>query len=278
MSVLLRRAIASASIVSVGLLGPVGLAACTYEDPSPAPSTEPPSPALTMEAPSPAPTAEARSVPPLPGTVPPLPSGRDIDAGTYLVTSFTEPFEITVPDGWSGGDLGLGKFDPDHPGEGAVFVGWWPADYVSTDACSWVGALVEVDPSAEAFVEAMAAQKSTASTPPVDVVVGDYSGFEFDHSVEGDVDITACDGGKFCIHSESLYDCSRWYSTQNERETYRVVDLNGQRAVIWVVQFHPLINPELAREAWVAFHPPINPELTREARAVFDSIVFKSDK
>ncbi|MBT2598035.1 hypothetical protein [Arthrobacter sp. ISL-72] len=239
MSVLLRRAIASASILSLGLLGPVGLSACT-----------------TAEAPSPAPTTEAR-------TVAPLPESGDIDAGTYLVTSFTEPFAITVPDGWltADGD-GLAKDDPDHPDEGAVFVGFWPAKYVPTDACAWQGALVEVDPSAEAFVDAMTAQTSTASTPPVEVAVGDYSGFEFDHSVEGDVDITACDRGKFCIHSEFSNECSRWYSTQNERETYRVVDLNGQRAVIWVVQFHESINPEL----------------TREARAVFDSIVFKSDK
>ena len=266
MSVLLRRAIASASIFSVGLLGPAGLAACTYEDPSPAP---------TMEEPSPAPTTKAGTVaPPCSGDIGP----GSCDAGTYLVTSFTEPFEITIPDSWSGGDGGLGKYDPDHPDEGAVFVGWWPADYVPTDACAWQDALVKLDPSAEAFVEAMTAQTATASTPPVEVVVGDYSGFEFNHSVEGAVDITACDGGKFCIHSESLYECSRWYSTQNERETYRVVDLNGQRAVIWVVQFHLLINQELAREAWVAVHPPINPELTREARAVFDSIVFKSDK
>jgi hypothetical protein len=258
MSVLLRRAIASASILSLGLLGPVGLSACTYEAPSPAPTTEAPSPAPTTEAPSPAPTTEA-------GTGAPLPKGGDIDAGTYLVTSYTEPFEITVPDGWStveGEVFGLSKHDPDHPGEGAVFVAWWPPTYVPTDACAWQGAFVKVDPSAEAFVEAMTAQTSTASTPPVKVVVGDYSGFEFDHSVEGNVDIKACDRGTFCIHSEFSNECTRWYSTQNERETYRVVDLNGQRAVIWVAHYRP----------------PINPELTREARAVFDSIVFKSDK
>jgi hypothetical protein len=247
MSVLLRRAIASASILSLGLLGPVGLSACTYEAPSPA---------RTTEAPSPTPTTEA-------GTVAPLPENGDVDAGTYLVTSFTEPFEITVPDGWltADGD-GLSKDDPDHPGEGAVFVAWWPAKYVPMDACAWQGALVEVGPSAGAFVDAMTAQTSTASTPPVEVVVGDYPGFEFDHSVEGNVDIKACDRDKFCIHSEFSNECTRWYSTQTERETYRVVDLNGQRAVIWVAQYLP----------------PINPELTREARAVFDSIVFKSDK
>jgi hypothetical protein len=166
--------------------------------------------------------------------------------------------------------------DPDHPDEGAVFVGWWLADYVPTDACAWQDALVKLDPSAEAFVEAMTAQSATASTPPVKVVVGDYSGFEFDHFVEGDVDITACDRDKFCIHSEFSNECTRWYSSQDERETYRVVDLNGQRAMFWVAQYHSPAQPELTREEWVAVHPPINPELTREARAVFDSIVFKS--
>lgn len=239
MSVLLRRAIASTWLLSLGLLGPLGLSACT-----------------ASEAPSPTSTTEAR-------TVPPLPESGDINAGTYLVTSFAENFEITVPDGWvSEGGAGVGKDDPDHPDEMAVFVGWWPAAYVPRDACAWQGALVEVDPSANAFVDALTAQTSTASTPPVEVVVGDYSGVEFDHSVEGGVDITACDRDKFCIHSEFSNECTRWYSTQNERETYRVVDLNGQRAMFWVVQFHESINPEL----------------TSEARAVFDSIVFKSDE
>lgn len=260
-------------LLVIALIGCLG--GCEYEaDDVSLPSASFP----TTEGPSPAPTMEAGTVAPLPCSGDIGPGICDIDAGTYLVPSFTEPFEITVPDGWFGGGGGVGKYDLDHLDEGAVFVGWWPADYVPTDACAWQDALVKLDPSAEAFVEAMTAQTSTASTPPVKVVLGDYSGFEFDHSVEGDVDITACDRGKFCIHSEFSNECSRWYSTQNERETYRVVDLNGQRAVIWVVQYHPVLNPGLTREAWVALHPPINPELTREARAVFGSIVFKSDE
>ena len=68
-----------------------------------------------------------------------------------------------------------------------------PAHYVPTDACAWRGALVQIDPTAEAFVDAMTAQASTVSTPPVEVMVGDYSGFEFDHAAESDVDITDCD-------------------------------------------------------------------------------------
>ncbi|WP_223940735.1 hypothetical protein [Arthrobacter sp. StoSoilB22] len=211
-------------------------------------------------------TTEARTAPAqteggAPQTVPLLPESGNLDAGTYrvLVKGYSAPFEITVPAGWStyDGD-GVAKDDPNHPDEWGVFVGWWPADYVPTDACAWEGALVKVDPSVKSFVDALTAQTSTASTPPVKVKVGDYSGLEFDHFVKGGVDITGCDRDKFCIHSEFSNECSRWYSSAAERETYRVVDLNGKRAVSWVVQFHESINPEL----------------TREARAVFDSIAF----
>ena len=243
-------------LVAVALIGCLG--GCQYEsDGAPLPSAS-------------SPTTEVRTPSPLPDggdtrTVPPLPESGDIDAGTYLVliTGYTEPFEITVPDGWKSfdGDSVI-KDDPDHPDEWAVYLTFWPADYVATDACAWVGKLAEVDSSPKAFVDAMTAQTSTASTPAVEVMMGIYSGFEFDHSVEGDVDLTACNGGKLCIHAESAYECSRWYSSVAERETYRVVDLNGQRAVIAVSQLHESINPELMREA----------------RAVFDSIVFRSDK
>ena len=83
----------------------------------------------------------------------------------------------------------LGKYDPNDPdGWHASFLYFHPR-YVPTDACAWQGALVQIDPTAEAFVDAMTAQTSTVSTPAVEVMVGDYSGFEFDHSVESDVDI-----------------------------------------------------------------------------------------
>ncbi|TDL38874.1 hypothetical protein E2R57_08045 [Arthrobacter nitrophenolicus] len=197
--------------------------------------------------------------------VPPLPQSGDISAGTYLVpvARHKEPFEITVPDGWFAVDgQSLGKDDPDHPAEWAVYLTFSTADYVSMDACIWPGALTDVGPAAEAFVKAMAAQSWTVSTPPVEVMVGDYSGVEFDHSVEGDVVFKACGAGRLCIHSESNVTCSRSYFTQNEHETYRVVDLEGQRAVVSVGYIDESINPVLMKEA----------------RAVFDSIVFRSYK
>jgi len=221
--------------VAVAVLACFGLAACT-----------------AAEAPSPASTTEAE-------TVAPFPESGDL-AGTYLVTDYPVPFEITVPDGWvtyNGAELG--KDDPDLPNEWNAFVLFYPVTYVPTDACAWRGALVQIDPTAEAFVDAMAAQASTVSTPAVEVMVGDYAGFEFDHAAESDVDIPNCDYGTFCVVSDSAQDCNgTQYPTTGMRETYRAVDLNGERAVITVSQSHESIDPAMIQEG----------------RAIFDSIVF----
>ena len=225
--------------VAVAVLACVGLAACT--------AAEPPSPASTTEA----------------DTVAPFPESGFLDAGTYLVTSYPVPFEITVPDGWrtyNGAELG--RDDPDLPNEWNAFLWFYPdpVTHVPTDACAWKGALVEIDSTAEALVDAMTAQTSTQSTPAIEVMVGDYSGFEFDHTAESDVDFTDCDLGHLCIWAGSAEDCSegKAYETLGERETYRVVDLSGERAVISVSQSHESIDPALIEEA----------------RAIFDSIEF----
>ena len=84
-----------------------------------------------------------------------------------------------------------------------------------------------------------------------------FPGLEFDHSIESDVDINDCDEAKICLHSDLANQCARYHSAVNEHETYRVVDLSGERVVIAV------LDPG-----------PIDPALTEEARAVFDSIEF----
>ena len=63
-----------------------------------------------------------------------------------------------------------------------------------------------------------------------------------------------CDG-KLCIYPDSAQNCTGSGYEGGERETYRAVDLNGERAVI------DLVLPDEA----------INPALAKEARAVFDS-------
>jgi hypothetical protein len=221
---------------AVALLACFGLAACT--------ATEPASPASTAEA----------------DTIAPFPESGELDSGTYLVTGYLVPFEITVPYGWVTYDgSGVGKDDPDHPNEWDIAVSFWPATHVSTDACAWRDSLVQIDPTAEAFVDAMTAQASTVTTPAVAVVMGGYSGFEFDYAVESDVDITDCDDGMFCFYSDSAQACNgRGSSHADVRMTYRAVDLNGERGVI-----------ELGQS-----HESIDPALIEESRAIFDSIEF----
>jgi hypothetical protein len=220
--------------VVFALLACAGLAACT--------ATEPPSPA---------PSADANTA----DTVSPLPESGDLDPGTYRVTGFTVPFEVTVPEGWET-DGGWAVTKEANPEE-AVFVIFYTAAYVPTDACGWQGTLVKSDASARVLADALAAQTSTTTTPPVEVTVGAYSGLEFDHSAESDVDITDCHGKKICVQSEMPFACTRWYSDVNEHETERVMDLNGEVAIFAVGQF-----------------TTVSPSLTKEARAVFDSIEF----
>ena len=221
--------------VTAALLACFGLTACT--------ATEPPSPASTAEA----------------DTIAPFPERGAIDAGTYLVTGYPVPFEITVPDGWvtyNGAELG--RDDPDLPDEWNVFVSFWPIHAVQSDACAWKGAGVQLDPTAEAFVDAMSAQTSTKSTPPIEVMVGHYSAFEFDYAVESGVDVTDCDDGMFCLYGDSAQDCNgRGLPHADVRMTYRAVDLNGERAVI-----------ELGS------HESIDPAMFEQGRAIFDSIEF----
>jgi hypothetical protein len=172
------------------------------------------------------------------------------------VSGFTVPFQMTVPAGWQ--SFGWGVLKADEAGEGQVFVNFLSPTAVPTDACRWRGTFVDVDPSPEAYAEAMAAQASTRTTDPVEVAVGEYSGFEFDYAVEDDVDFALCDEQRICLFADGGADtCTRVHGGRDERETERVLDLNGELAMIAVGQFQD-----------------VDPMLTAEARAVFDSIEF----
>lgn len=188
--------------------------------------------------------------------VPPLPYEGDLDAGTYLATAFTVPFEITVPDGWSMafGDLLEKELSP---GMG-VFLTFPRPTHVPADACAWSGTITQIGPSVDDFVDALATTASTTTTAPADVTSGGFSGVEFALAVESGIDITDCSHDQVCIHSTGSSSCSRYYQTVAQHETYRVFDLDGDRAVVTVGQ-------------WEA---DVDPALVEEARTVFDSIVF----
>lgn len=222
--------------LAAAILMCAGLGACTAADP-----------------PTSGATAPAEDAAPLP------PGDADLDAGTYLFDGLPVPFEITVPDGWTYvHDRVLRKDEGETEG---VFLWFGRATHVPADACQWPGTLTEVAPSVKGFTDALAAQASTDTTAPAEVTVGDYRGVDFDLSVEGVGDLSECSGNKICIHSESG-SCTRWYnSSVAQRETYRVLDLDGDRAILTVGEFD-----EETEAALVA-----------EARAVFDSITFVTE-
>jgi len=188
-----------------------------------------------------------------------MPHEGALDPGTYLVDTFDVPFNVTVPEGWD--ILGGWRLIKSVGDEQGVFLTFLNAGYVPADACGWPGTLAQIEPSIEGFADALAVQKSTTTTVPTQISVGDYRALEFDLAVEGDVDIDDCSSAHVCIHSEAS-SCTRWYTSVTERETYRVVDLDGSRAILSVGQYDDEVDAAVMDEAW----------------AVFDSIEFVTNE
>jgi hypothetical protein len=214
--------------VAVALLMGVGLSACT-----------------AAQSPTSAGTAPAAEVLPLPD--------GDLAAGTYRYPGFTVPVQITVPAGWAySADAGLFE-------KGDTFVKFDTASHVPRDACRWRGTLDKVGPTVEDFAIALDAALSTTMTEANPVAVSDFRGLQFDLAVESGIQLADCDESHVCIHSVGSW-CSRYYhQSVNQRETYRVLNLDGDRAIMTVGQWDD-----------------VDHAMTEEARAVFDSIAFVS--
>jgi hypothetical protein len=174
------------------------------------------------------------------------------------VTGFIVPFEVTVPEGWRVVDGW--RLNREVDGRREVFLTFLNPAYVPADGCAWSTPVPGVEPSIEGFVDALVAQKSTTTSVPTEVMVGDYRALEFDYSVESGIENQDCRAGHVCVYAETPGDCASWYMSVLQRETYRVVDLHGERAVLSVGE-----NDDVT-----------DPALMQEAHAVFDSIVFRS--
>lgn len=185
-----------------------------------------------------------------------IPSNVELDPGTYLVGAFTVPFEVTVPDGWTySSDKGLLEGRD-------VFLKFDTAGFVPVDACAWSTPLTQVGPTVDEFADALAAAESTTTSAPIDVEIDGYAGVEFDLAIDADVVMDECRDSHVCIHSVTATYCSRYFHEGlGQRETFRVIDLSGYRALMTVGQW--------AEDA--------DPAMVQEARTVFDSITFVSD-
>jgi hypothetical protein len=197
------------------------------------------------------PAAETAEVLPMPPD-----TTSELAAGTYTVTDLPMPFEVTVPEGWTYHSDGGLLEGPD------AFLKFNTAGYVPSDACEWSTPLTEVGPSVMDLADALASAASTTTTPPTQVEVDGYRGVEFDLAVEDEVDIEECASYHVCIHSETAGYCTRYYHEgKDQRETVRIMDLDGDRVIMTVGQWD--------KDA--------DPAMLESARAVFDSISFDTE-
>jgi hypothetical protein len=138
-------------------------------------------------APTPSPTATAAA--PIPSGPAPLAEGI-LAAGTYRLHPFasaTMTIDATVPDGgWVGGPpSAIGGPRGDSNGPNGVAVAFLKAQTIHSDPCHWDqdgnGSApdegdVEVGPTVDDLVEALAASSAYESTTPVDATLGGFSG------------------------------------------------------------------------------------------------------
>ncbi|MFH8250951.1 hypothetical protein ACH3VR_11340 [Microbacterium sp. B2969] len=172
-----------------------------------------------------------------------------LEPGTYVFTEFGVPLQITVPEGWEYNPGGWFLSTPE------TFVKLATAATVPVDACAWSTPLSEVGPSVADLAGAMAATTSTTTTEPTEIEIDGYSGLQFDVAVEEGVVIEDCRDSHICIHSEYRGDCTRFYHEGvGERETYRIVDLDGERALLAVGQWDGQADADEWQEAQAVFH------------------------
>ncbi len=223
--------------LAAALLICAGLAACTAAGPP------------TSAATAPAERCRAAAV-----------EDADLDAGTYLFDSFTVPFEITVPDGWTYVDDRVLRKDVGDT-EGAL--------RLVRPRHPRPGGRLRVARHARRGRTLGRGIRRRARGAGIDDDDRSHRGDgrrlqrrRVRLRRGGDVDIERCSGDKICIHSE-YRSCTRWYnSSVAQRETYRVLDLDGERAILTVGEFDD----------------ETDPALVEEARAVFDSITFVPDE
>jgi hypothetical protein len=175
-----KLAAAAAAVLIVGVVGWQLLPGLGGPGGGPSPVPSPSSTPVATPILTPAPTVSAP---------PPLPDGI-LGAGTYRLRPFlttTMTIDATVPGGgWVGGVPGaIGGPRGDSNGPNGVAVAFLKAQTIHSDPCHWdqdgngsapdLGD-VEVGPTVDDLVEALAASSAYESTPAVDATLGGFTG------------------------------------------------------------------------------------------------------
>ena len=220
-------------------------------------------------APTASPTARPTATPPASATASPattpsaspaapiLGSGRLV-AGDYVLYPFVADaaymsVTVTVPDGWQGfPDWAI--LGPDGTAApGGIGIAFRQAAGVYDDPCHWdragTGSYDQpgetvVGPTVDDLVADLRANRSYVSTPPVDVVIGGYSGKQLDLQLPSDVDFATCDslpalrpGPPSCSRHRSAPMTVLYVQGPGNRWRVSILDVAGSRVIVIVADY-----------------------------------------
>lgn len=167
---------------------------------------------------------------PSPRSLADVPAGEELEPGSYewsTVGSLT--VSLTVPEGWTGFDLGVAK---EESSDSFAAVAVWPSDtevgQVYADPCQWSAGTVEpaVGPTVDDLATALADQPQRGDAIPTDVSIGGYNGKMIELTVPDDIDLADCDQGEFRSWN------GRFHQGPGQVDRIYILDVDGQRVVI----------------------------------------------
>jgi len=153
-------------------------------------------------------------------------SGPEVPPGTYSVDSFDVPIKITVPAGWSTWmDMGL-------DGPDSSYLTFYTVQDVYLDACNWAAGKAGIGPTVDDLVIGLLGQKNLQTTTPQPLNIDGYTGVELVTTSQSDY--TSCYTGTFAVWTlpTSPANLQITMDKPGEVRTVRILDLNGDRAVI----------------------------------------------
>lgn len=212
MSTIARLAFAGAALVVVAVVGISLLPSFGLVGSPPASTTSSPSTTAT----------------PTPDGTPGAENWREIEPGSYVIETSQARVHLTVPAGWSGGDTGVGLFPGRWTGMLDLAVTPYDVSYVVADACADEADvdLAPVGQTVEDLTAALANQAGIQRSGPADVMLGGYPAKKLVLTL-----LSACP-----MRNGIWADASRTYGLglrHGETATVYVVDVNGDRLVIW---------------------------------------------
>lgn len=257
----------AAAAAAVLIVAVVGYSVLPRNSAGPGSPTAAPSPTL-------APTA-APTVAPTVASIQDVPDGgATLSAGKWRFTiedgSSRIPVVATVPTGWLAyGQSGIENIlATNSPPNGIAMVFWVPAHGLFSDACHWdvdgshsgeQEGDVAVGPDVAAFVGALRANRSYASSTPTPVTFGASTGQRLELRFPADLDPDTCDrasdddAGTFRVAPDTIHSQGKgniWELT--------IVDVGGVRVA-----------------ALLEYFSGTDPVILAQGRAIVDSFVFE---